>query len=238
MKKILVLGALVCMVFFANAQLKPQAGSVSTEVGLRLFSIGIAEEQIQDIMNGNVGNIELNNPININGIKVRYFLTENMVVRGTLNFSMRTSKDYSTVNDVEQISKTTFMNFAFTPGIEYHFQGSERLSPYVGAEIGFGLGSVKTHTDNAGHTSGSLAKSKTPHNSFNVGLVTGVDFYITSGLYLGAEFGFGFNTFKQKGATITTEYNGIKNEIENKDYSKFPSFGFTPNTAIRLGWKF
>ena len=238
MKKVLITVVLMFATFgFAQAQFKPQAGSLSTEVGLRLFSIGVAGNQFDDIMYGGIEPVELNNPININGIKVRYFISENIAVRMNLNFRMKTQKDVSENLDVTRTDKTTSMNFAIVPGAEYHFAGTERLSPYVGAEIGFGTGSFERNTNNAGYVDGNTYKFKAPHTTFNVGIVTGVDYYITKGLYLGAEFGFGFNTLTQKGSTVTTQTGDTTIETKNKDYSTYPSVGFTPNTAIRLGWK-
>jgi len=34
---------------------------------------------------------------------------------------------------------TSVVSFAFLPGIEKHFAGTERLSPYVGAELALGV---------------------------------------------------------------------------------------------------
>lgn len=131
MKKILLFVAATLLV--ANhsfAQYKPEKGSISTEVQFNPFD--------QD-----------GNMFKLDGVKVRYFFTDNDAFRLKMGFGLKhdnlsTSED--TRDDVgtnanyysyDDEYKTTSGNFELNLGYERHFDLSKRLSAYVGASVGF-----------------------------------------------------------------------------------------------------
>ena len=87
---------------------------------------------------------------------------------------------------------------------------------------------------------------------FGINLVTGMDFYVYKGLYLGAELGLGYlhsidlkGTVKGKIESVTTNaYGEVINSFEDKTDLKFDDtkgeggLGFRCNPMIRIGWKF
>lgn len=152
------------------------------------------------------------NPIGINGLRFRLFNSENSAIRVNFFLGSSTITDVisqegainaeSPVSPMLQSYDRAF-DFTIRPGYEIHFDGTDRLSPYVGAEIDFGVGSTSTETekwslDNL--TDLSVGKnvvwSETEGNSYTrlgINLLAGFDYYFTDNLYLGAELGFGFS---------------------------------------------
>lgn len=160
--------------------------------------------------------------------------------------------------------KATSSNIVIAPGIEKHFGAWEKVSPYVGLDLTVGFRSAKEERnqldnslntdindavfgndrsltiDNAttfGSNNGVINNNTAAGTSFGFNFVTGVDFYVTGGLFLGAEMGLGFTSFSGKditavqttgNVTTTTVLQAAKNS------------GFTPNIigGLRLGWNF
>jgi hypothetical protein len=87
--------------------------------------------------------------------------------------------------------------------------------------------------------------------AFGINALLGMDFYIYKGLYMGAEFGFGYSyqTYlkgsHKESSKITTTLSGgrpdtVENTKEDKVEDKVSSGNFSVryNPMIRLGWKF
>lgn len=189
----------------------------------------------------------------IDGLKVRYFMSEKMAIRGTLEFSMSPSTDYtySTTADNKEIEtkeKSALTTFGLTPGFEYHFVTAEKYSVYAGAEVGFGITSAsyaesndydkeKTEIKGANDPSATATPAGT---NLKLGIFTGIDYYITKNLYLGAELGLGYNSFTSK-KEITVKYTdptGTSQENTYKGHNKTSSLGFQAVPSFRLGWTF
>lgn len=132
MKKILFLFVAALLVAnYSFAQYKPAKGSVSTEVQFNPFD--------QD-----------GHTFKLDGIKVRYFFTDNDAFRVKLGFGMK-HNNFSTSEDdrpengnpnadyhsSDNEFKSTSGNFELNLGYERHFDLSKRLSAYVGASAGF-----------------------------------------------------------------------------------------------------
>lgn len=160
-----------------------------------------------------------NAPISTDGVGIRYrmFNSESSAIR--IGFSVGGDK-FSTVNSqaTEYTGGTTIVpldalydyessfNFSIRPGYEMHFDGTDRLSPYVGAELIFGIGrntiereflggNTQTQIDNQEVQNFSVFTMTRKEGSTTVGLraLAGVDYYIADNLYLGAEIGFGLD---------------------------------------------
>ena len=101
-------------------------------------------------------------------VRLRYFIKDNMAGRiqlGMMNTSMNDSTSMSSLN--------------IGLGYEYHLSGTDRMSPYVGAAIGFG-----SDTD----------ASDVSTSRFGFNIIGGMDYYIFENVYMGLELGLGFST--------------------------------------------
>ena len=195
MKKIFLVAAMAAVVLTSvNAQnkYKPENMSFSTELN---YSPGGATTD---------GQFSLPDY----GAKVRLHLNEKMAVRLKLGLNTSTDKDvtyYESPTDqkeYERNSKESITTFSIMPGFEYHFTKYERISPYVGGEIGLLTSTAKTKTDNTEND--DKTETKRPGLGFGVNVFTGVDVYLCKGLYLGFELGLGYDSMNYKRGTTTT----------------------------------
>ncbi len=183
-------------------------------------------------------------PVSLNGgIMYRKFLNPTMAARlgiwigsdkstsiinqegDTANFAkeMTVSGEFFktiTVNtglNPEAVMEEKSSSFSIRPGFEKHFEGTDRLSPYIGIEIMFTRSKSETTKDtllmgnystgiyydttttdiivSAPWTTQTLT-TKSGSKSFGVNLIAGMDFYFAKNLSLGAEFGIGFYSTK------------------------------------------
>lgn len=185
MKKFIIAASLLAVALTSNAQdsYKFAAGDNNFEFASAPFS---------------------GSPIAIPQIKYRRFLSESLAFRVGLNVTM-TSK--STPTDapslvtpdkkIELVKKESSFGWEIAPGIEKHFAGTERLSPYVGAELRV-AGKSSTITDESLGANDKIETLTTKNDkkggfvAFGLNLIAGADFYFAKKLYLGAEFGYGF----------------------------------------------
>lgn len=181
-----VLAVAFAAVSAANAQdFKPTEGNVTADLGVfsnGIFAAGISPVNLLDGM-----------------LKGRYFLADDMAIRGAFGIGNSTNVDTSVANIVNKQSQSTF---ALTGGIEKHFAGTERLSPYVGCDLGITSSSSKTtHTDKQNSANNSSIKTA-PVFGIGVSALFGADYYIAKKLYLGVEAGLRFGqTFTGKSTT-------------------------------------
>lgn len=236
MKKVLLFLGMAVFGVAAQAQdFKPVAGDVTTEFGL---SGGISKTDF----NLNEGGAAL--------LRFRYFQTESIAFRAGFNLSSLNDKSnfYGAAGSADADKKGTLTKsgteFLFNLGVEKHFAGTDRLSPYVGADILFGTGSQKVKHENVNNGANAF------QNDFNkedkgpgyvsVGLraVVGADYYIAKRLYLGVEAGFGFVYAKEGKEKITTTTGGTTTVVENK--SSGSTFNIKPSviTGVRVGFAF
>jgi hypothetical protein len=245
MKKTLLSIALVATGLVAFAQ-KPAAGDMTLETQFSL----------------NMGGP---NGFTTPHIRYRYFLNEGLAARVRLGIDMSSTTthfdDGATPPSVK--SESTASGFAFGLGIgaEKHLAGTDKLSPYFGAELMFattGAGMTNpltgvtngnpmnvevTNSNNGSTTTASGDSYKTTdggNTAFGLNLVFGADYYIVDGVYLGGEMGWGWmmsSTAAQKtssnaGGTTTESTSSQENSSNNLSMMNFPT------TSIRLGIKF
>lgn len=160
-------------------------------------------------------------PIGIDGIRFRMFNSESSAIR--VGFSLNGTKTTKVMSQPVEVSETvttpelystenTF-GFSIRPGYEKHFAGTDRLSPYVGAELIFAMTSKKyTEEYHTGNTPENFdepdkfatwtAERKDGTTTIGLNAVAGADFYFTDNFYLGVEIGLGFQSVKQKDVEI------------------------------------
>ena len=196
---------------------------------IALVATSVVGAQAQKFQGGEK-NLEVNfsplsaNPIGIDGIRFRMFNSESSAIR--VGFSVSGGKVTEVMSQAvpseidakvtipELYSTDKSFGFSLRPGYEKHFAGTDRLSPYVGAELIFAMTS-KTYTEEY-HTGNSAANIGDPANhstwtaerkdgttTFGLNAVAGADFYFADNFYLGVELGLGFQNVKQKDVEIS-----------------------------------
>jgi hypothetical protein len=189
-------------------------------------------------------------PIGMNGIRFRMFNSESSAIR--IGFNIGGSNDnqvYSQQDKTEgsdgatvilpelNQSQQTF-NFAIRPGYEMHFAGTDRLSPYVGAELMYAMSS-STMTREFHNANNADDQSK-PENwqtwdmtvkngtsTFGLNALAGVDFYFVDNFYLGAEINLGFHN---------TSFKDRETSASNEDAWKYSAAAQTDADFYQATW--
>jgi outer membrane protein W len=230
MKKLILSSAFAALSMLAFAQ-KPTAGSKTAEVnftgaGLNSFSYTTPE------------------------LRFRHFATDNMAYRLRVNLGMSSTTDKENTGgvDVERKASSGF-GLTIAPGIEKHFAGTAKLSPYYGAQLnlGFETASSVDYTNAlgggpgawAGVASGNKASSKSGSTlGVGIGAFMGADYYITDGVYVGGEFGLGLFNFDSTGEGEESEtVGGTTTTTKSGTSSTLELFGVTSG-GVRLGFRF
>jgi len=233
MKKVLLFLGMAIFGVAAQAQdFKPVAGDVTTEFGLT----------------GGINNTDFKLNDGAALLRFHYFNTEKVAYR--LGFNVSTVNDktnaYGTGADANQ--KGTFTqkatNVLINLGIEKHFTGTDRLSPYVGGDILFGAGSRTETAENTINKGAAYAKDtfnevKGPgYVSFGLRGVVGADYYIAKRMYLGVEAGLGLVYEKEGKTKIKSTTAGVTTTTDHK--SAGSTFNIKPSviTGVRIGFAF
>lgn len=189
-------------------------------------------------------------PVSISGIRLRIFNSESSAIRlglflGGTNTETITQDADNDLDLLELIDVDKSFSFSIRPGYEKHFAGTDRLSPYVGAELLIGITSTTTesqtqYTDDNGDPAAYNTITKGGTSTFGLNLVAGTDFYFADNIYLGAEIGFGFSRTSDKENETTYEDapDGFDDSTSTVDNSKSSSWGPNFQGTIRLGWLF
>lgn len=209
MKKLILSAfAVLFTLSIANAQaLKPQQGSVTADFGL--FQKGILNSSV-----------ELNNGF----LKGRYFLKDDLALRGAFKLSSSSETDTHIKNLTTKRSKSEF-NLAV--GLEKHFAGTDRLSPYVGFDLGIGSISAKTSRSYTDSSKNTVDKSA-PIFGINGNLLFGADYYVAQHLYLGVEAGLSLSNYSEGKSSHSsdgkTDYSEKQGSKLNLDTDLFAGF--------------
>lgn len=190
------------------------------------------------------------NPVSISGIRLRIFNSESSAIRIGFNVGGTSSKEITQEadNDIDalELSSTdkTF-NFSIRPGYEKHFAGTDRLSPYVGAELLIGIARETSiveeqYSDNSGDPQMMTTTTKSGTTTFGLNLVAGTDFYFADNIYLGAEIGFGFSRSADGDQETTYENAPDGFDDTTSILGNQTNMGWGPNFqgTLRLGWLF
>lgn len=233
MKKTILSLAMVAMGVAAFAQ-KPAAGDKTIETSL-LFQTGTAP-------------VSLFTP----NLRARYFIADGLAAR--VEFVYESDKTTTNFNENADgtggkgsaVAKSS--SFTFAPGIEKHFAGTEKFSPYVGATIPLVFAGASEEWENSANgttfTQGASATVDGANTAgdragmgIGVNLVLGADYYFTDAIYLGAEIAWGWASVTAKEATTTAKATGVADVKTILPEAKVSGFGIA-TSGIRLGWKF
>jgi opacity protein-like surface antigen len=209
-------------------------------------------------------------PVSISGIRLRMFNSEASAIRlsvfvgGSSDATVTAQPGVSGAEDEDRpelYDTEKSFSFSLRPGYEKHFEGTDRLSPYVGGELIFSTTTTKSISESWNETNngaanpdtydGALWETTTTDGSttFGLNVVAGTDFYFADNIYLGAELGFGFSKTNDKDTeTEVSDLDlyrasaGIPNEtaVEFDPIINGSSSAWGPNFqgTIRLGWLF
>lgn len=194
-------------------------------------------------------NIEVNftplggTPISINNIKLRYFNSDASAFRLGIGISLaneKTRTGTTTDGETELFTTESTFNFNLRPGYEHHFNGTERLSPYIGGELDVALQTHKVEAEYEGAPNEVETNTTTGTNGFfrfGVNALAGFDFYFASKLYMGAEIGFGFSLLSMSDVEVEDTIDGFT-EPDPVSQGTTMNIGPNFNGAIRLGFCF
>ena len=134
--------------------------------------------------------------------------------------------------------KDKFSSFGIwlRPGYEKHFDGTKRLSPYIGGEliIGWHTSTFKSESQSAAEIQETISKNFSTSDRFSIGIgaLAGLDFYIAQNLFLGLEFNYSIQYYK----LLDEKFTNVGGE---ETISKRGSgFNFRPNAyaIFRIGY--
>ena len=201
---------------------------------------------------GGEKNVEVNftplggSPVSINNLRFRYFKSSDMAFRVGLNVvsNSSTSEDVVNVGTPQELTledQSSSFGFGINLGVEKHWSGTDRLSPYYGAEIQFSTVSttdIDQQEDPANAGSSIESETTNPNGTdgttFGLNLILGADYYFSKSIYLGTEVGFGFSTTSFSDTEFTPPTGPSITTPNGSSFNLGPNF----NSAIRLGFLF
>jgi opacity protein-like surface antigen len=194
-------------------------------------------------------------------LRLRYFVNENIAARIQFGFggdgsslagipsseSHTYASGTTAANGAVQIDRSAW---DLKLGGEYHLKGTDKMSPYFSANIGFGSASEKQtwtdvfYTNPADPTtelvymSGFSVKASGGYKTFGWGIGAGFDYYVAKNLYLGLELNLTSNK--------VTNDDTVKDVTTPAGASTLTSFGSTmsytnigaAHGSVRIGWRF
>lgn len=175
-------------------------------------------------------------------LRFRYFIADKLAARIDLsaNGTSETNNFYQYSNGTGGTGSYTLKNSTshIGLGLEKHFEGNERLSPFAAAMIGFG-GTKTTiegeNSDGNAYRSDYKSTGEIKYKQLDASIRLGCDFWVGEYFYLGTELGYGFNSQSRKETDLTVIQAGntTKQVIpENKN----KSFGEFIAPAFRIGF--
>lgn len=221
MKKLMLVGALALFAGVNAQEYKPTAGDVTVDLGV----------------SGGLGNTSVNLPNQGFGMgpmfKARYFKAEKLAYRATLFVA----NDSYTDNSVEHVvGKENEFGLGLGFGIEKHFTGTERLSPYVGGDVILGYSSISSKETESLPSQPVYTFERTGPNNFGFGLrgVFGADYYFAKRVFLGVEAGLGFMYVTEGETTIKSTGSPDVTVKGGNTFSIRPDVA----TGVRIGYAF
>jgi hypothetical protein len=167
----------------STSELKPVAGNRTAEVGF-----------------------DFNSGTFLNGGQLRFrkFTSDSKAIR--LGISA-----YLDNNNATDDQSATYAALSVTPGIERHFAGTKRLSPYIGAELPLSY-AYSRYEDEYKNVKGAWSETGSTNGYVGIGLngIAGVDLYIIENFYVGLEFGAGI---------MYKNYTDIEFDVKEHDFS-------------------
>ena len=209
---------------------------------LTIFTCNLVSAQKQD--NGNY-TIEMelaplgSEPLKINSIRLRKFTSDNTALRLSTFIGGKRTPSINSAGDVDLKSVSSNVDFSIRPGIEKHFDGTSKLSPYIGTELFLGLGSTNQSSESVwGSNQIMTTKTKSRTSSAGLNVVCGADYYFSDKIYIGIEMGYGF--LRDGKGSNSTKYTNPSDpsmtDLKTKGNSTNLNWGPNYQGTIRLGF--
>ena len=209
---------------------------------LTIFTCNLVNAQKQD--NGNY-TIEMelaplgSEPLKINSIRLRKFTSDNTALRLSTFIGGKRTPSINSAGGVDLKSVSSNVDFSIRPGIEKHFDGTSKLSPYIGTELFLGLGSTNQSSESVwGSNQIMTTKTKSRTSSAGLNVVCGADYYFSDKIYLGIEMGYGF--LRDGKGSNSTKYTNPSDpsmtDLKTKGNSTNLNWGPNYQGTIRLGF--
>lgn len=221
--------------------------------GLALSTLAIAQKPSADVpfsLEGQLGWNASTLSFDAPSIRFRYFLQDNLAVRATLTVDNDKTVDNFFENEQDNsgaAGEYTVKNggWGLALGAEYHFAGTDKLSPYAGIDIMFGGGSTSaegTNADDLAANGGTYVADYTYTEEYKgsmigVNLVAGTDYYFAENFYVGLELGLGWTSWTDKEGSWT-ETSGGTSVTGKSNEGKMSGMGNNVVGQFRLGWRF
>ncbi|MDR1882625.1 MAG: outer membrane beta-barrel protein [Prevotella sp.] len=222
MKKYLFLTgmiALSAMTMHAQESNKPESGAWMLEVGLAPF----ATQSIQ-LQEGE--------------IKVTYLFSDNIGFRLGVGFQTNSASDDNGLGrDEWKRVSVRETELKFTPGLVRFFSGTEKMSPYIGAELILATTSNEATLEKDNYKA-VMKNEGDLMNTYGAGVFSGFNYYFSRNLYVGAEINLAFKAQSLKNTVTTVTSSGSTETTEPDNKLKGSSFGTSCYPFIRLGWAF
>ena len=209
---------------------------------LTIFTCNLVSAQKQD--NGNY-TIEMelaplgSEPLKINSIRLRKFTSDNTALRLSTFIGGKRTPSINSAGGVDLKSVSSNVDFSIRPGIEKHFDGTSKLSPYIGTELFLGLGSTNQSSESVwGSNQIMTTKTKSRTSSAGLNVVCGADYYFSDKIYIGIEMGYGF--LRDGKGSNSTKYTNPSDpsmtDLKTKGNSTNLNWGPNYQGTIRLGF--
>ncbi|MGB6034909.1 MAG: BT1926 family outer membrane beta-barrel protein, partial [Cryomorphaceae bacterium] len=136
-------------------------------------------------------------PIGIEGIRYRKFTSATRAIRAEVFLGFQSSTDISlggSEGETELKMGESAFDISISAGIENHWAGTDRLSPYWGYVGSIGFGSDRMTQEYITNADDDIEKLvETSQGSLTIGVagVIGVDYYFADNIYVGTEVAFG-----------------------------------------------
>ena len=177
------------------------------------------------------------------GVRYRRFNTALSAFRIGVDITFSSSTQITQQADeefdlLELKDKYSSFGIWLRPGYEKHFNGTKRLSPYIGGElkIGWQTSTLKSESQSAAEIQETILKNGSFDDRFFIGIgaLAGLDFYIAQNLFLGLEFNYGIYYFKQ----LDEKFTNV--DDEETITKRGSGFTFSPDAfaIFRIGYLF
>jgi outer membrane protein W len=223
-KNVLLAGILMLSTLTTTAQtesIKPEKGAFLLEAGIAPF----AEK----------GSIQLQE----GQFKVVYMASDKIGIRIGLGFNTTSASEDNGLKDEEKVkAKMSATEISFTPGLICYFSGTEKLSPYIGAELILATESNRV-TVEAENYKQVIKNEGGLMSTVGLGLFSGFNYYVAKNLYVGAEINIALRSKSLRQSSTETIIDGDReNSDPPKDKVKHSEFKTSCSPLIRLGWSF
>lgn len=170
-------------------------------------------------VDGFIGNLKANS-YSPYGIGMKYYLNSDMAVRGMIRFGMNSEVDPWDAAAMGNQAGTngTFDETTFGIGADVlmYMMQNNRVKPYMGLGFMFATtsnekkdkaasGQFQNTTQNGGYTYKNGVNSLFAGTTLGVGLMFGVEYFITKELSLAGEYKLGFASMTAADVTVTTQ---------------------------------